>query len=138
MCHVKHSEQNKQLFCSRCGTSHDRHGQRYCCSCHAAYTREWRKGNPPNDGQRRRDVARSYARVYKMRGLIKREPCRVCGSGDSQMHHPDHELPKVVIWLCRGCHLRWHAFWRSTLMNIFNEWASKSVEEFRRKSMSVS
>lgn len=43
--------------CSRCGTEHDRKGQRYCLTCHAAVMRAWRKAQS-----------------------IKRLACPVCGA----------------------------------------------------------
>jgi hypothetical protein len=84
--------------------------------------RDWRKVNPMNDGQRKRDIARSTANMALKRGQIKQEPCRVCGSSDSQMHHPDHELPKLVVWLCRKCHLAWHAHWRDVAARAWDSW----------------
>ena len=58
--------------------------------------------------ERFRDRARSYAGVYKRRGHLIQEPCRVCGSEDSQMHHPDYHQPLYVIWLCAWCHRKLH------------------------------
>src|SRR5208282_5367267 len=59
--------------------------------------------------QRRKSNARSYAHVYRDLGRIKKEPCKVCGSLDSRMHHRDYSKPTVVEWLCRKHHLEWHA-----------------------------
>jgi hypothetical protein len=112
--------------CSKCGTQHDRKGQKYCASCHAAYMREWRKTHELNDGHRQRDIARSIASVAKKRGKLSPEPCRVCGHPDSQMHHPDHELPRLVVWLCRPCHLAWHAHWRALSQRAWQQWLSKN------------
>lgn len=58
--------------------------------------------------QRLKDICRSYANVYKRRGLLVRASCADCGSADSQMHHEDYSQPLVVTWLCRACHLRRH------------------------------
>jgi hypothetical protein len=115
--------------CSSCGQEHDRKGQRHCLPCKAAYMRDWRKVNPMNDGQRKRDSARSIASMAVKRGQIKQEPCRVCGSAKSEMHHPDHELPKLVVWLCRGCHLAWHAHWREVAAQTWESW----LQALRRK-----
>lgn len=104
--------ETKQIVCSRCGAEHNRK-QRYCEACHAAYMREWRKTHKMNLGQRMRDNSRSYAGVFKRRGKIEQGPCILCGNPDSEMHHPDHEIPLNVVWLCRDCHLQWHAFWRN-------------------------
>ncbi len=70
--------------------------------------REWRKSHPLTEEQRVRDRARSYANVYLRRGKLSRQPCEVCGSGDSQMHHPDYSKPLEVVWLCREHHLDEH------------------------------
>lgn len=110
-----------QIKCSHCGTTHSRN-HRYCAKCQAAYMREWRKTHPMNEGQRKRDNARSHAGVYKKLGQIKQKPCERCGDRDSQMHHPDHELPRLVTWLCRPCHLGWHAHWRVTSLAVFKNW----------------
>lgn len=65
---------------------------------------------------------RSLAKVNQKRGKIERKPCQVCGSDKSEMHHPDYELPLFVVWLCRPCHLAWHAHWRDILPKAFAEW----------------
>jgi hypothetical protein len=110
------------MICSKCGTEHARTGQRYCASCHAAQMREWRKTHPMNAGQKKRDTARSHANMSVKRGLIEREPCCACGSADAQMHHPDHELPQFVAWLCRPCHLTWHAYWKTQALKVWSNW----------------
>lgn len=69
--------------------------------------REWRKTHPPSEEQRRRDVARSYAQVYKRRGLLIPEPCW-CGEEDVVMHHDDYARPIDVVWLCRPHHQEHH------------------------------
>lgn len=74
----------------------------------AMYNREWRKIHPLTPEQRRRDNARSYAGIYKRRGLIVQESCAHCGSADSEMHHEDYKRPIDVTWLCRSCHLAHH------------------------------
>lgn len=70
--------------------------------------REWRKSNPLSPDAKRKDNCRSYAGQYLKRGKIKREPCKACGSPESQMHHPDYTKPLLVEWMCRPCHLREH------------------------------
>lgn len=108
--------------CSECGEPHFRGKQRYCEDCHAAYMRKWRKTHPLNDAHRKRDIARSHACVGVKRGVIERMPCEKCGESKAEMHHPDHELPRVVVWLCRPCHLAWHAHWRQTSLATFKNW----------------
>jgi hypothetical protein len=93
--------------CSRC--ENDRaENSRYCRECRKAYNRERRKTVPMTPEQRRKDIARSYAGVYKKRGKLVQEPCVKCGDQNSQMHHLDYSKPLEVIWLCRKCHLSEH------------------------------
>lgn len=42
------------------------------------------------------------------RGLIEREPCKVCGARGTDGHHPDYDRPMYVIWLCRRHHIAEH------------------------------
>lgn len=41
-------------------------------------------------------------------GKIKRLPCIICQSPNSQGHHTDYSKPFEVIWLCRKHHERLH------------------------------
>lgn len=41
-------------------------------------------------------------------GLIKREPCEVCGLEKSEGHHYDYTKPLFVQWLCRKHHIEEH------------------------------
>lgn len=91
--------------------------------------REWRKTHPLNEAHKRRDSARSTAAVYKRRGKLIPQPCQICGSADVEMHHPDHELPLQVAWLCRACHLDWHAFWRRVSAEAWQWWTSRVAGE---------
>lgn len=70
--------------------------------------RQWRKTNPLTPEQAGKDNCRSYAGVYKRRGLLKQMPCRQCTARKSQMHHVDYSLPLKVQWFCRPCHLLLH------------------------------
>ncbi len=64
--------------------------------------------------QRRKDICRSYANVYKQNGVLKQLPCTDCGADDSEMHHEDYSRPLDVKWLCRPCHLLRHPTTRIT------------------------
>jgi hypothetical protein len=77
-------------------------------AAHAAYMREWRKTHPMTEEQRERDITRSYAAEYLKRGVLKKLPCRVCDSAETQMHHPDYSKPLDVIWLCAKHHRDLH------------------------------
>lgn len=108
--------------CSACGVAHERKNQRYCASCHADYMRKWRKANPLTGESLKRQTARAYARQYLIRGNIEISPCCVCGSSESEMHHPDHNQPLHVYWLCREHHLAWHLQEKDEPHLVFTEW----------------
>ncbi len=105
--HWQHQRRNG-VACSHCGGPQDRDGQRYCKACHADFMRVWRRSNRLTGEAKKRQAARGYARVYLTRGKIKRLPCEICGSQESQMHHEDYDRPLEVRWLCRPCHLAIH------------------------------
>jgi hypothetical protein len=87
--------------------------------------REWRKTHPLDGEAKKRDASRSYAGEYLKRGKLKAESCQVCGSPHAEMHHPDHELPLQVAWLCRDHHLAWHEFWREISAEAWAFWSDK-------------
>lgn len=41
-------------------------------------------------------------------------PCVICGSVDSEAHHPDYREPVKVVWLCRKHHKCQHRRPRDT------------------------
>lgn len=105
--------------CSTCGGPRDRgEHQRLCLSCHAHYQSQWRRART----RLYRAAMRAVARLAAREGRVVVQPCAVCGSIDSQIHHPDHELPLFTIWLCRRHHMLWHEHWKSTVLNSFIEW----------------
>lgn len=63
--------------------------------------------------ERERDIARSYAGVYRRRGKLVPKPCEVCGETDVQMHHDDYRRPLDVRWLCAKHHRAHHRELRS-------------------------
>lgn len=91
----------------KCGED-SRPGQRDCKTCHAAYMRNWRKTHKMTLEQRKKDNARSYARMYLLRGKLLQQPCEVCEDPNTEMHHDDYDKPLEVRWLCRECHLDHH------------------------------
>lgn len=63
--------------------------------------------DPTHDRPRRRRAARAAAREAESLGLIRRPAaCERCGDQDArlQRHHPDHEEPLRVAFLCAPCH----------------------------------
>lgn len=57
---------------------------------------------------RRRDNCRNKTRYYVRQGILKRQPCRVCGSEKVQAHHTDYDQPMLVDWLCHKHHCDEH------------------------------
>lgn len=57
--------------------------------------------------QKKKAIARSYAKVYLKRGKIIEQPCVICGN-KAEIHHPDYDKPLEIIWLCRNHHLQLH------------------------------
>ena len=96
------------MFCSICFTKERRKGGRYCLPCHNNYVREWRKTQVLSDIQKFKAGSRAFANASKRRGFLTPEPCRVCRSENSEMHHEDYEKPLTVVWMCRPCHLDHH------------------------------
>ena len=93
--------------CIKCGVSDRMENQRWCKSCHAEYMRAWRRTHRLNDEQRTKDNCRSYAGVYKRRGKLLAEDCKVCGD-PAEMHHADYSKPLDVDWLCKKHHQALH------------------------------
>lgn len=43
------------------------------------------------------------------KGIIKRQPCEVCGTVENiDAHHSDYHRPLAVRWLCRRHHVAEH------------------------------
>jgi len=62
----------------------------------------WRERNP------QADWAHNATRSALRRGLLRKCPCEVCGSTESEAHHVDYSLPLTVTWLCRRHHKAAH------------------------------
>lgn len=95
--------------CSRCGGPRDRHPERYCTKCHAAWMREHRpRHSELTDEQRKKANCRAYTKVLIKRGTLVPQPCERCGEVEVQAHHPDYSDPRRVEWLCKQCHRALH------------------------------
>lgn len=52
-----------------------------------------------------KSYARSYVRVYLLRGRIIKAPCYVCAAAQKlEAHHEDYSRPLLVVWLCLTHH----------------------------------
>lgn len=77
------------------------------------YRRRSRKNNPEKHRQEVKEYNRKYPERRKARetvkqalykGILKKEPCVVCGVDKVQAHHPDYSKPIDIIWLCPSHH----------------------------------
>lgn len=48
--------------------------------------------------------ARNITKRAVKQGRLKKRPCLICGSEQSEAHHFDYRLPENVIWLCDRHH----------------------------------
>jgi hypothetical protein len=115
----KRNAKGRKPICVKCNNPIEpsRKGKyAYCKSCHAEYMRKTRpKHSQLKPEARLKANARSYLNVYIKKGLVKKLPCQVCGSLESQAHHDDYSKPLDVKWLCRDHHLELHGFPQETI-----------------------
>lgn len=55
-----------------------------------------------------RAKANAMVNAATRKGLLKKQPCLVCG-GKAVAHHPDYDRPLDVVWLCQPHHKAAHA-----------------------------
>ena len=119
MCHLRHRSRGERRLpaddrfgggaCSFCGVTPERFGARLCRACAAAYARGHRTPHRDlPDDKKRRAICRAYTNVLVRRGHLTRGKCAICGENEVQAHHPDHDNPRCVVWLCRTCHRQHH------------------------------
>ena len=100
------------------------------------YNRRWRKEHHYEQRvhvkKYKASLMRKYAKDPKLRprhlcrwafnrlikaGLIKKEPCILCGE-KAEGHHPDYNKPFKVIWLCPVHHREWHSLAKEQIIEI--------------------
>lgn len=72
-----------------------------------------------------KNKCRQRTKAAIVQGLIIPTPCEKCGNAESQVHHEDYEDHLNVHFLCRGCHVQYHAAVRS--------FGSRIIDGFYRK-----
>ena len=71
--------------------------------------RDRQKRWPSKDPRLLKVCARKIAYEAKKCGLIKIQPCEVCGTTERlEMHHDDYAKPMDVRWLCKEHHKKYH------------------------------
>jgi hypothetical protein len=70
--------------------------------------REWRKTHSMTVDQHKKSMCRHQSRMLEVRGVLKKLPCQFCGKDDSERHHPNHDKPFIVIYLCSDHHIAYH------------------------------
>ena len=95
-----------------------------CKECHKAQmlvyynTPEYRAKNAKYQRTRlavKENYAKHAARTalgyaLRMGRVAKADFCTICGSDQEiEGHHEDHSKPLEVVWLCRNCHVKYHA-----------------------------
>jgi DNA-directed RNA polymerase subunit M/transcription elongation factor TFIIS len=121
---------HRVIYCKDCGkvgvTRISGFDRGRCPPCYAAYMRKKQAVYRATPAGQFKDMARNKANDRLQRGKIEKQPCRDCGSPDSQMHHEDYSQPLDVVWLCRQCHLDLHKRQNA-------ERAAYEIAEFSRK-----
>ena len=86
----------------------------YCRACFAAYHRN--HYSQPHEIHKRN--ARKTANLRLTKGILIKEPCRLCGNQEAEKHHPNYTEPQNIVWLCKKCHTDMHVLERSVLTKI--------------------
>ncbi len=92
----------------------------------AVKTAPWHRemANESPESLRRKESARHAVRDAISNGRLVRNPCEVCGHGDSEAHHPSYQESRWldVRWLCQIHHTAAHAVLRRTLQAETFDW----------------
>ena len=88
--------------------------KRHATGMRGAVSPNW-KGGIAKDPERYRETynkkhperykARQLAQYAVKSGKIEKEPCVVCNSQESEIHHEDYSKPLDIFWFCRKHHL---------------------------------
>jgi hypothetical protein len=60
-----------------------------------------------NSDPERQAVAKKASAAIK-KGLLKRQPCHICGATKVEAHHTHYSHYLEVVWLCRRHHVQLH------------------------------
>lgn len=67
-----------------------------------------------------------YNKAIRDGVIIRQRICSRCGISGVRIHghHPDYELPIVVIWLCQPCHIKEHVRMRKAARRHWSTWSA--------------
>lgn len=108
ICHVKFEGKEGRVCCSmQCvGKARNlKHPQPYGINSQSYKHGLCCIGNPDKEIIHK---IRSKVQVALENGSLKKQPCAICGSMDTEAHHHDYKKPLNVRWLCRKHHTDWH------------------------------
>lgn len=79
---------------------------RQCPKCKSAYMKRWRRTHPlkMTAAVKLRMQCRQVTKYLILRGVLKRQPCEICGAVKVEAHHEDYTKPFEVRWLCKWDH----------------------------------
>lgn len=88
----------------------------YCkeCSCEKAKKNHFKNRDKALERMRlynksrHRSTAHNKVTAALRSGVLKRQPCEICGAEKTDAHHDDYGKPLDVRWLCRSHHIQWH------------------------------
>src|SRR5260221_14377880 len=106
-----------RLICEKCNKDFPKN-----CYCHAESKNAQKRRRYANEYSKRNPIkmlARKKVYREKRAGRLKEAPCR-CGSLKVEAHHPDHNFPLEIIWLCKRHHIEIHK--SPTLPPVDNLW----------------
>jgi hypothetical protein len=69
--------------------------------------------------EKRMKVPYQVAKALK-KGILKRQPCVICGNEKTHGHHEDYNKPLDVVWLCSLHHRKRHRELNIINLTIYN------------------
>ena len=80
------------------------------------------------------------AETYRLveSGVLRVQPCELCGCAKVDCHHEDYQNPTDIHWLCQKCHTIIHSRWRRNRgrnkgMKLKATWYEIVLAETRRR-----
>lgn len=71
--------------------------------------------------ERLRYISSDKVKQAKRSGLLKEQPCVICGKPNVIAHHEDYLYPLRVVWLCASCHTKVHRRHKVIQRDVFKK-----------------